>query len=275
MMSPTVAVGLDGSCESLAAADWAAREAALRRAGLRLVHVGEQQPSSYVPFAGEAVALPEDDRSARMLREVRGRLAHRHPGLRIGADQVDGRTVTGLLAAAEEHGLLVLGSRGLGLAAGFLFTSVASAVVARTRRPVILVGAEDGHPAVRDGAGSTRHRDVVLGLHSPHDAVLDFAFDAASRRRAPLRVIHDGSDAPLPELIGVLRPWREKYPDVEVANECVVGRPGTHLTDASRDASLVVVGRRTRHTALGLHIGPVTQAVLQHAVAPVAVVPHD
>ncbi|WP_149550175.1 universal stress protein [Streptomyces marokkonensis] len=275
MRSPTVTVGLDGSRESLAAAGWAAGEAALRGAALRLVHVGEQRPSSFVPFAGNAVAPPGDDRSARMLREVRDRLAHRHPGLRIGADRLDGRTVAGLVAAAEESGLLVLGSRGLGLAAGFLFTSVASAVVARAGQPVILVSAAaDGRPAVECGAGSARRRDVVLGLHVPHDAVLGFAFDAASRRSARLRVIHDG-DTPPPDLVGVLRPWREKYPDVEVTDECVIGRPGTHLTDASRDASLVVVGRRTRHAALGLHIGPVTQAVLQYAVAPVAVIPHD
>ncbi|KES04318.1 hypothetical protein BU52_26270 [Streptomyces toyocaensis] len=58
MKSPTVTAGLDGSRESLTAAGWTAREAALRGAALRLVHVGAQQPSSFVPFAGNAVALP-------------------------------------------------------------------------------------------------------------------------------------------------------------------------------------------------------------------------
>ncbi|WP_329241583.1 universal stress protein [Streptomyces sp. NBC_01478] len=50
-MSGTVTVGLDGSPESLAAADRAAREALLRTAGLRLVRAGEQQPRPCVPFA--------------------------------------------------------------------------------------------------------------------------------------------------------------------------------------------------------------------------------
>lgn len=276
-MSPIVTVGLDGSRESLAAAGWAAREAVLRAAALRLVHVGEQ-PCAYVPFAGEAVALPGDDRSARMLHEVRTRLAHRHAGLPITADQVAGHVVTGLLAAAGDSALLVLGSRGLGRAAGFLFASVASAVVARAGRPVVLVGADGGHPAATPlpAAAGARRRDVVLGLgpHDPHDTVLGFALDAASRHTAPLRVVHDGNTSP-EHLTGILRPWREKYPDVEVIDECLIGRPGTHLTDASRAASLVVVGRRVRHAALGPHIGPVTQAVLHHAVAPVAVVPHD
>lgn len=50
---------------------------------------------------------------------------------------------------------------------------------------------------------------------------------------------------------------------------------GRHLVPASRDASLVVVGRKKNHAWVGDHIGPVTHAVLQHASAPVAVVPHD
>ncbi|MFF1323610.1 universal stress protein [Streptomyces chartreusis] len=45
--------------------------------------------------------------------------------------------------------------------------------------------------------------------------------------------------------------------------------------DASRDAALVVVGRRSRRAQIGGHVGPVTHALLHHAAAPVAVVPHD
>lgn len=69
----TVTVGLDGSDESLASADWAAREAGMREIPLRVVHAGEQQPHSYVPFAGEPVPPPGADRSAHLLREARAR----------------------------------------------------------------------------------------------------------------------------------------------------------------------------------------------------------
>lgn len=78
-MSRTVTVGLDGSPESLAAADWAAREAHLRAVPLRVVHAGERQPHAYAPFATEAVALPGDDRSARMLHDAEVSLTYRHP----------------------------------------------------------------------------------------------------------------------------------------------------------------------------------------------------
>ncbi|WP_031061719.1 universal stress protein, partial [Streptomyces sp. NRRL WC-3774] len=57
--------------------------------------------------------------------------------------------------------------------------------------------------------------------------------------------------------------------------QAVVGSAGRHLVHASRDAALVVVGRRNRRSHLGGHVGPVTHAVLQHAATPVAVVPHD
>ncbi|MEU1788156.1 universal stress protein [Streptomyces sparsogenes] len=69
----------------------------------------------------------------------------------------------------------------------------------------------------------------------------------------------------------VLEPWRHKFPGAEVTEQAVIGKAGSHLVGASRDASLVVVGRRRRRTA----IGPVAHAVLHHATAPVAVAPHD
>ncbi|MEU5538459.1 hypothetical protein AB0H32_35760, partial [Streptomyces sp. NPDC020362] len=46
------------------------------------------------------------------------------------------------------------------------------------------------------------------------------------------------------------------------------------LVNASRDASLAVVGRRIRTSSLGAHIGHVTHAALHHITAPVAVVAH-
>ena len=73
----------------------------------------------------------------------------------------------------------------------------------------------------------------------------------------------------------MLRPWRNKFPDVEVKEQAVVGRAARHLLEAAADASLVVAGRRNRRAPLGFHTGPVTHAVMHHSTAPVAVVPHD
>ncbi|MDX3098513.1 universal stress protein [Streptomyces sp. ME01-24h] len=308
-MPRTVTAGLDGSPESRAAADWAAREALRRGLPLRLLHVHDRQPYSsvYAPLAG-AVAGPDPDTQRRWAesvpRDAAAQLTGRHPDLEISAGLVSGQPAAALAAAAGESELLVLGSRGLGALAGFLVGSVASATVAQAVRPVVLVRAgqtgEDEHRPDLDGLVSqyTPFRDVVLGidLDRPHEDLLAFAFEAAVLRGTGLRVVHgwnlpasygfnpaaialdlehELTDAQAKALTQALAPWRAKYPAVEVAELSLAGGAARHLVEAAADASLVVVGRRVRHAAAGAHIGPVTHAVLHHAKAPVAVVPHD
>ncbi|MEH0551837.1 universal stress protein [Streptomyces sp. B21-101] len=300
-----ITVGLDGSPESLAAADWAAREAAQREVPLHLLHAGEPLRSTYLSFVGDPASVVIDAQrewAADLLREARSRVTELHPGLRVTTEQVETGAVPALLAATEEAGLLVLGSRRLGAVAGFLVGSVGLAVVARTEHPVVLVRA-GGHAEderLPDAAGAwatnTPYRDVVLGLdvEDPADVVIEFAFEAARRRAAGLRVIHgwnpaavygygavldSGLNAELAQeaqvgLTDLLRLWKDKFPGVEVTAQAVIGGAGRHLVHASRDAALVVVGRSKRQASIGSRIGPVTHAVLQHASAPVAVVPH-
>ncbi|WP_328545744.1 universal stress protein [Streptomyces platensis] len=74
----------------------------------------------------------------------------------------------------------------------------------------------------------------------------------------------------------VLRPWRERYPAVEVVEQAAIGQPAHHLLEAAADADLVVIGRRTPSLkASPFRIGHIAHAVLHHCPAPVAVVPHD
>ncbi|WP_327694968.1 universal stress protein [Streptomyces sp. NBC_00459] len=297
-MLRNVTVGLDGSPESLAAADWAAREAQLRDMPLRLVHARHRQPHTYASLAGTLMASPvkepHPDPAERLPREISARLAERHPGLRVSAEQSTERPVPALLAASRDADLLVLGSRGLSGVTGFLAGSVTLSVVARTERPVVLVRAGEG---AGTGTGTDHLTgDVVLGLDLEDSAgpVIEFAFQAASHRAANLRVVHgwkppssSGYGAAFDiepnaelgarvrqELADVLMPWRSKFPGVEVREQTLIGTAGSHLVNASRNAALVVVGRRNRRTRAGNHIGPVTHAVLHHTAAPVAVVPH-
>ncbi|MFE1755633.1 universal stress protein [Streptomyces anandii] len=312
-----VTAGLDGRRASLAAADWAAREALRREVPLRLVHAWEQ---SVVPLASlaQAAVPPDPERSASLLAEARAYLTRRHPGLDVTTDRLTGDPVAALVAAADESGLLVLGSRGLGRTAGFLLGSVARSVVARAARPVVLVrspetaadgdtsGGTGGGTDARAGEGSgtgDAPGDVVVGvdLDGPDDAVLAYAFEAAALRGTGLRVVHghgpvdgEGTGAVGPAdgladgdalaeravpaegpLAQALRPWQEKFPGVPVTAQAAIGQAGSHLAEASRDAGLLVVGRAARHAPVGALIGPVTDAVLRHALSPVAVVPHD
>ncbi|MCP3768810.1 universal stress protein [Streptomyces sp. MAR25Y5] len=298
----TVTVGLDGSAESRAAADWAAREARLLGLPLRLVHVRKSVPER----RGRASLAGTDDRqrgAEQMVREVAEEVRARHSGLDVTTEQSSGRPAEVLARAAEGSELLVLGSRGLSGIGGFLVGSVGLSVVAHAERPVVLVRAggqaADEYETGPAGAPSAAKpfRPIVLGLDAeqPDEEVIGFAFAAAARRATSLRVVHgwtpsayyayglsvdielhgDLMSQETSALTEVLRPWCAKFPDVEVTAESSYGTPGDHLADASREASLVVVGRRIRRSAFGTHIGPVTHAVLHHSVAPVAVVPHD
>ncbi|MDH6522185.1 universal stress protein [Streptomyces sp. SAI-090] len=301
-MSRNVTVGLDGSPESRAAAEWAAREAKLCGLPLRLVHVWEPVPE---PMAQAPLLGPETQQhwSERIPRETAEGLRLRHPGVDVKMEQISGRPTDALAEASKDAALLVLGSRGLSGIGGFLIGSVGMAVIAHTDTPVVLVRAReqaaDEHE--KDPAGipsaATAYQPVVLGLDTSHpdDTVIAFAFEEAARRSTTLRVVHGWNLPPyfaygLPadpefnaelsrqdaaELAEVLRPWRQKYPDVEVVEESRSGSPANHVIDASREASLVVVGRRVRRSPFGVHIGTVTHAVLHHATAPVAVIAHD
>lgn len=190
-MVRSVVVGLDGSAESRAAAEWAAREAKRRFLPLELVHVWEAVPApmALAPLLG----VPPADGRGSILREAAEEVRLRHPGLDVIVDQVPGRPAEVLTKAAKDAALMVLGSRGLGGIGGFLVGSVGQAVVAQAEQPVVLVRAgerlADGHatdPSAVPFAG-TPFGPVVLGLDtdSPDDAVITFAFEAAARRVTP------------------------------------------------------------------------------------------
>lgn len=302
IMTRAVTVGLDGSRESLAAAEWAAREARLLDLPLKLVHVWEPVPDpiAQAPLLG---AETHQHWTERIPREAAEGLRLRHPGLDVRTEQLSGRPSEMLVGAAKDAELLVLGSRGLSGIGGFMVGSVGLAVIAHADRPVVVVRAGEQAPDEHetDPAGipstATPFRPVVLGLDidSPDEELIGFAFEAAVRRGTSVRVVHGWTPPPYyayglavdlelqgspalrenTALTEVMRPWRQKFPQVEVTEESSYGTPGNHLVDASREASLVVVGRRIRRSPFGAHIGPVTHAVLHHSTAPVAVVPHD
>ncbi|MFI8348842.1 universal stress protein [Streptomyces sp. NPDC085596] len=287
-MTRPITAGMDGTEESLAALDWAAREAVRRGLPLRVVHAWEE--------AGE---LPADRDTQRGWVEegiggtVRA-LAERHPGLDVSAELTEDDAVDALLVAGADSEALVLGTRGHGAVVGFLLGSVGLRVVAKAARPVILVRA--GDRAEAESAG----REIVVGQHgTPEDsaAALRFAFEAAAARGATVRAVRAWTLPPVfayspgslkllddagglepyekRALADALRPWRERFPGVPVAEHVEMGSAGEVLVSQAARAQLLVVGRRARRTAVGARIGSVAHGVLHHAGSPVAVVPQD
>ncbi|MFE0633324.1 universal stress protein [Streptomyces sp. NPDC058864] len=286
-MSRPIVVGVSGSDESLAAADWAADEAALRGSELRLVNASRWQEhaiSALQPAKDVAAS-----RARGLLETTQERIRARHPSVAVTSDEVEDDPAEALLAASSDAELLAVGTHGLGTAGGFLFGSVGQEVAATSQHPVVLVrpaGEDVGRE--RSGAGSDR---VVLGLdvRQTEDELLDFAFDYAARHEASLHIVctwhlpalHRDAAAPggaetglQAALAGAMRAYRDKFPQVEVEEETVSGRAGSHLVSAAEGARLLVVGRRGSPGRGSAHIGPVTHAVIHHAPCAVAVVPH-
>jgi nucleotide-binding universal stress UspA family protein len=292
-----VVVGVDGSRESLAAADWAAEEALRRGLPLRLVH-------AWIGLSPDSSQLPELEAprywARRILRGAMDQLNERHPQVHLRAEQVSRPAVDALTEAGAEAELLVLGSRAFSGFGGYMAGSVALATVGRATRPVVLVRADrtpgDEHLPTAEGLSSERtpYRDVVVGVDVSHpcEELLAFAFESAVVRNAALRVVHvwhvpfaapaaaatmtaAAQQAAERALDDELRPWREKFPNVQVRTLVENGRPAQQLLHAAQDAGLLVVGRKVRPARLGMHTGPVAHAAMHHVHCPVAIVPHE
>ncbi|QGV77368.1 universal stress protein [Streptomyces ficellus] len=289
-MTRAIAVGVDGSPESLAAADWAAGEASLRGVPLRIVHAWLWQPLD-VPVVQDRETQAKSANA--VLREARTHVAARHPGLAVTAEVVADTAVSALLGEAERSEMLVLGSRGHGALLGFLLGSYGQQVIAAATRPVVSVRARDKDAREPEGG------EVVVGQQgtpADSDAVLAFAFEAAAARGAVVRAVRAWSLPPVyayspgsmyladqagglepfeKKALGeALAPWRERFPDVPVIEHVEIGSAGQVLLSAASRARLLVVGRRVHRSPVGTRIGSVAHAALHHATCPVAVVPH-
>ncbi|GAA3245285.1 universal stress protein [Streptomyces sp. XM83C] len=290
-MTGPITAGVDGTEESLAALDWAAREAVRRGRPLRVVHAWQYQPDAAPDVAGrEAQEQWVRDAAEAAVRGV----ADRHQGLEVTTDVVEGPAVETLLGAAADAELLALGSRGHGPLVGFLLGSVGQQVIAETTRPVVLVRAGD------EASGEAAGREIVVGQHGdPEDSadVLRFAFETAAARGATVRAVRAWTLPPVfayspaslkllddagglepyerTALSDAVQPWRDRFPDVPVVEHVEIGSAGQVLLSVAGRAQLMVVGRRARRTAVGARIGSVAHGVLHHAGCPVAVVPHS
>ncbi|RMI38810.1 universal stress protein [Streptomyces triticirhizae] len=294
-MTRPITVGVDGSPQSRAAAEWAAREAARRGLPLHLVHAWINEPL-YAP------PVPDEPASRQLLQDHHDEVADRHPGLTISTALLGEMATAGLVEQAARSELLVMGSRGHGPIAGFLLGSVGLPVITHSTRPVVLVRSGPyGEPTDQAPGEAAEGDEIVVGLKDmgePAAALLEFAFTTASARGAAVRAVRawgtpslfgstppenlENNDEHLDlqarqgeELVRVLAPWRQRYPGVPVIEHLRYGNAAEVLLDAaSVHAALVVTGRRTRRPLLAMRAGPVTHAALHHARTPVAVVPH-
>lgn len=290
-----VVVGVDGSDGAMAAVRWAAARAASTGAPLRLVYA--YPPPTPLPAVPVGTPLPEPLPAdyARAAEEVLASAADtaRSAGeVQVSTEVVVGGPAQVLIDASREAELVVIGSRGLGGFAGLLLGSVGTQVAAHAHCPAVVVRESATRP---DGP-------VVVGVDGsePAAAALRLAFAEAARRKVPVVAVNAWS-RPMPMSVAeaaalgiaegfdpaafeqsarsvlteALEPLRRAFPDVSVRAETPESGPAAALIEASRDASIVMVGSRGRGGFVGLLLGSTSQAVLQHAHCPVLVTRAD
>ncbi|GAB3971579.1 universal stress protein [Actinoallomurus acanthiterrae] len=132
-----IVVGVDGSEPSKDALRWAARQAQLTGAELRVVRAW-RQPVSYGFPADYADADFEGDAREdldQILEDVLGG----EPRISVTAHVVEGHPAQVLIETADGADLLVVGSRGHGAFAGMLLGSVSAHCAHHATCPVLVV----------------------------------------------------------------------------------------------------------------------------------------
>ena len=139
----TVIVGVDGSECARAALAFAAAEAALRGAGLRIVSVWSLAPAVYA--GGFAPGFDREtidafrEATETVVKDAIAEAKRLQPSLVVDACVIEGSAAEVLLNEARDAILIVVGNRGRGGFASLLLGSVSQQVVHHAACPVVVV----------------------------------------------------------------------------------------------------------------------------------------
>jgi nucleotide-binding universal stress UspA family protein len=279
-----IVVGVSGSAAGTAAVRWAAAEASIRKARLRLL-VAHQRRTSGVRFRSRGELLRATGRQAAEVLDAAVREARSvAPDVDVSGAAVLGEPVPVLLDAAAGADLVVVGGRGrgrLGQLLGSVTSQVATyapcsvAVVREREEPagdVVVLGIDESPSAA--AAAALAFAETALRRSARLLAVTAYPKSPPAVTAGPLALPADADaeEARLREdLAEQLAPWRDKHPGVTVHSEIVDGDPGAVLADRSQQAQLVVVGAGSCPGFEGLRLGSVVLHLLHHADCPVLI----
>jgi nucleotide-binding universal stress UspA family protein len=277
-----VVVGVDGSSASIAAAEYAADEATLRKAPLRVSYAHNHGTSKVLP-----PHRPEPDPSTAILASLEAaaeRVRGLAPAVEVAVEMLAGKPGPALVDRSRNAQLLVVGHAGFG---GGVLGSVARHVATHAMCPVIV------H---RPFEATSHGRPVMVGVDGSalSAEAARFAFDEAAMRGVGLEAVLVWTHPPGAEPAGVhpvaydyaearteaermlaeqLAGLLGEYPDVRVTRDVIHSMdPVRTLLDLSRRAQLVVVGSSGRSGIARLLLGSVSQALVNRAPCPVAIV---
>ena len=264
--------------------EWAARRAQARGLPLHIVHACRSDPGAGF---GEAPDLDALRRSAQVL--LASAVAHAHsvaPGLRVSTASVPGFASKTLIQVSHKAAMVVVGAVGHGIISRASIGPTTLQVAMAAHCPVVVIGHEGSSSA-------TTHGRVVVGVDGSTASLtaLTDAFDRAALRGAELHIVHalhpkgSGSgrgtntswpahDGSVQDLVSEhISTHVSAHPDVTVNQDLVHADPVKALHDSSRNADLVIVGRRGLGGFPGLRLGSVAVRLMGHTACPLVIAP--
>lgn len=284
-MSETVNVGYNGSESSAEAVAWAAHEAHVRGATLRIVTCAEMPVMSGEAALGwnsgaayEAIREASVTTSEEMATKIRAQ----HPDVTVTAEVIPGPAGSALLTGTAATDLIVVGASSREGAAAFWLGTTPRQLVHSSPCPVVVV---------RGVATRGSPDRVVVGIDgsATSDAAVMWAADEADRHKVNLHVVHGWSYAyaPVDASATQARDLTEVDADctlnrsMEIARErCGATVTGqlvetsavTALLEEVRDGDLLVLGSHGRGGLRARLLGSTVNSVLDSAAVPVVVV---
>ncbi|WP_052462241.1 universal stress protein [Nigerium massiliense] len=286
-----IVVGTDLSPRAGKAVDWAAARAARLRLPLTIVL---SIPEVIIPARTsiyDATVTPDfldrlTQRGKEKLRTVNDHVREGHPDLDAQTLLVHGEPDGVLIEASPTAALVVVGSRGRSAPVSMpVLGGTSDGVVTHARGPVVVVPDHD----VTDPNGP-----VVVGVDDAPESLeaIKVAVDEAVARGVALRAVHGWEQIPWAADVALgwsvdnaalgaslrtmvddlVAPYVADHPGLDVTTSVEPGRPSEVLVDATRDASMLVVGSRGRGGFAGLMLGSTSREVLRGTRCPVLVV---
>jgi len=286
-----VVVGFDGSAGAVRAVLHAAREAQDRQLGLTVVmalaHLDPTWPRvaravKADPGYLDAVRAKAGDQLTDMGRQVRAE----HPDLDVQLAVLGQNPAGALIQASRDAALVVVGARGRtpehrqpvlgGVSTQVIAHSLCSVVVVPevavdlSSGPVV-VGLQDAPDSLAAGAVAVAEAErtgrPLLAMYA-WDVAPELGDMGALARLDPIKTQQDLNEM----LVELLEPLLEGHPGVAVQRRVVQGSARAALVEASRNASLIVIGTRGLGGFAGMLLGSISRSVTREAVCPVMVV---
>ncbi len=278
-----VVVGTDGSPTARHATDWAAVVATSRSVPLLLVAVvGPHATMAQTVHASgdhgpEAVAEAES-----LLAAEKAHVLESHPDLPVEIGVLEGSPAEALVGATRDAELVVVGARGHSapLAVRTL-GGFADAVATHAEGPVAIVpeGAKD-----HDGP-------IVVGVDDAPEAraAIRHAFEIAGRTKRKVVALHgyqvvvsrsryynkpsgEQEAELLAQVQDIVGPIAADHPGATWEGRVVRHHPVWALIEASKTASMVVLGSRGRGGFASMLLGSTSREVLRNSESPVFIV---